>query len=251
MNTERAFAVVTGGGTSGHVLPALAIADALVAGGHERASIHYVGTRRGVETTLLPPTGYPHTFLDVVGLQRSVSARNLAFLPKLFGAVRAAKALLQELQPKVVVNVGGYGSFPATWAARRLQIPYVVVSYDHRPGLVSKLMAKRAAACAVAFEGSVLPHAELTGAPVRQEMVGLDRAAARPPLVRRCACRPTASWWPWCAVRKARQWSTAWSRRPSSGGSIVATWRCTTSLVTGFSRMPRPLATVRQASCIA
>ena len=104
MNTERAFAVVTGGGTSGHVLPALAIADALVAGGHERASIHYVGTLRGVETTLLPPTGYPHTFLDVVGLQRSVSARNLAFLPKLFGAVRAARALLQELQPKVVAD---------------------------------------------------------------------------------------------------------------------------------------------------
>ena len=189
MNTERAFAVVTGGGTSGHVLPALAIADALVAGGHERASIHYVGTLRGVETTLLPPTGYPHTFLDVVGLQRSVSARNLAFLPKLFGAVRAARALLQELQPKVVVNVGGYGSFPATWAARRLQIPYVVVSYDRRPGLVSKLLAKRAAACAVAFEGSVLPHAELTGAPVRQEMVGLDRAAARA-AAREALCLP-------------------------------------------------------------
>ena len=173
------FAVVTGGGTSGHVLPALAVADALVANGHQRSAIHYVGTQRGVENTLLPPTGYPYTMLDVVGLQRSLSARNLAFIPKLFGAVRAARRLLRELRPAVVVNVGGYGSFPATWAARRLKIPYVVVSYDRRPGLVSKLMATRAAACAVAFEGSQLPLAELTGAPVRGEMVRLDRAATR------------------------------------------------------------------------
>jgi len=179
MSDSRTFAVVTGGGTSGHVLPALAIADALVASGHERDSIHYVGTLRGVETRLLPPTGYPHTFLDVVGLQRSLSTRNLAFVPKLFGAVRAAKQLLRELQPKVVVNVGGYGSFPATWAARRLKVPYVVVSYDRRPGMVSKLMAGRAAAVAVAFEGSQLPHAELTGAPVRGEILQLDRAAQR------------------------------------------------------------------------
>ncbi|MEZ5272147.1 MAG: UDP-N-acetylglucosamine--N-acetylmuramyl-(pentapeptide) pyrophosphoryl-undecaprenol N-acetylglucosamine transferase [Ilumatobacteraceae bacterium] len=173
------FAVVTGGGTSGHVLPALAIADGLVAAGHDPATIHYVGTLRGVETQLVPPTGYPHTFLDVVGLQRSLSRRNLAFLPKLRRAVRDAKRLLADLQPKVVVNVGGYGSFPATWAARRMGIPYVVVSYDRRPGLVSKVMAKRAAVCAVAFPGSALPHAELVGAPVRQEMITLDRTARR------------------------------------------------------------------------
>ena len=173
------FAVVTGGGTSGHVLPALAIADGLVAAGHDPAQVHYVGTQRGVETRLVPPTGYPHSFLDVVGLQRSLSRRNLAFLPKLRRAVRDAKRLLVDLQPAVVVNVGGYGSYPATWAARRLGIPYVVVSYDRRPGLVSKLMAKRATVCAVAFPGSSLPHAELVGAPVRQEMIGLDRAARR------------------------------------------------------------------------
>jgi hypothetical protein len=60
-------AVVTGGGTSGHVLPALAIMDRLVAAGHERADLHYVGTQRGIEARLLPPTGYGHTLLDVVG----------------------------------------------------------------------------------------------------------------------------------------------------------------------------------------
>jgi UDP-N-acetylglucosamine--N-acetylmuramyl-(pentapeptide) pyrophosphoryl-undecaprenol N-acetylglucosamine transferase len=177
------FAVVTGGGTSGHVLPALAVAEALVEAGHARDTVHYVGTRRGVETRLVPPTGFPHTFLDIAGLQRRLTVRNLGrnlALPwRLWRAVGAAKRLLRESQPKVVVNLGGYGSFPATWAARRLGIAYVVVSYDRRPGLVSKLMAKKAAVCAVAFEGSALPHAEHTGAPIRGEMARLDRAAAR------------------------------------------------------------------------
>lgn len=169
------FAVVTGGGTAGHVLPALAVADALVAAGHPPSSVHYVGTTRGVETRLVPPTGYAHTFLDVVGLQRRLTRRNLAFLPKLVGASRRARRLLVELEPRVVVNLGGYGSFPATWAARRLGIPYVVVSYDRRPGLVSRLMAGRAAACAVAFEGSSLPRAVYTGAPVRHSVLSIDR----------------------------------------------------------------------------
>lgn len=177
--TGATFAVITGGGTSGHVLPALAIADALVAAGHERDSIHYVGGEHGAEVALLASTGYPTTFLDVVGLQRSLSRRNLAFLPKLLRSVRAAKRLLRELQPAVVINVGGYASFPATYAARRGKTPYVVVSWDHRPGLVSRLMARGAAACAVATEGSSLPNAHVTGAPVRSEIIGLDRSASR------------------------------------------------------------------------
>jgi len=195
MTDAKTFAVVTGGGTSGHLLPALAIADALVAAGHSAGSIHYVGTQRGLETRLLPSTEYPHTFLDIVGLQRSFSRRNLAFIPKLFRAVREAQALLRELQPKVVVNVGGYGSFPATWAAHRLKIPYVVVSYDLRPGLVSKLLAKKAAAVAVAFEGSALPGAELTGAPVRKAMIELDRRSARIAAARSSGFRTTDSCW--------------------------------------------------------
>jgi UDP-N-acetylglucosamine--N-acetylmuramyl-(pentapeptide) pyrophosphoryl-undecaprenol N-acetylglucosamine transferase len=151
----------------------------LVAAGHERTSIHYVGGQHGAEVALLASTGYPSTFLDVVGLQRSLSRRNLAFVPKLLRSVRDAKRLLRELHPAVVVNVGGYASFPATFAARREKIPYVVVSWDHRPGLVSRLMARGAAACAVADAGSPLPHAQMTGAPVRAEIVGLDRAKSR------------------------------------------------------------------------
>ena len=178
-NPGVTFAVVTGGGTSGHVVAAVAVADALVARGHDRSTIHYVGTQRGVERRLLPASGYDHTLLDVVGLQRSLSLRNLVFIPKLIRSTYQATKLVRRLSPKVVVNVGGYASFPATAAAMLRRIPIVVVSYDRRPGLVSRLVARRAAACAVAYEGSTLPRAHITGAPVRQQVLAVDRRRDR------------------------------------------------------------------------
>lgn len=173
------FAVVTGGGTAGHVLPALAVAEALVDRGHPNESIHYVGTERGIERRLLPDSGFDATYLDVVGLQRRLTRRNLAFVPKLVRARRRAIGLLRELAPKVVVSVGGYGSVPAVLAARRLGIPVVVVSYDRVPGRASALAARRAAACAVAFDDSPLPRATVTGAPIRRAILEVDRDRGR------------------------------------------------------------------------
>jgi UDP-N-acetylglucosamine--N-acetylmuramyl-(pentapeptide) pyrophosphoryl-undecaprenol N-acetylglucosamine transferase len=177
------YAVVTGGGTSGHVLPALAIMDRLAAAGHDPVTLHYVGAERGIEQRLLPPTGYGFTLLDVVGLQRSLSRRNLMFLPKLVRATWQARRLIGTLQPRVVVNVGGYASMPATLAARLANVPIVVVSYDLRPGLASRLAARIAAATAAAFADSALPRARRTGAPIRPAIIALDRrrdrAAAR------------------------------------------------------------------------
>lgn len=169
------FAVVTGGGTSGHVLPALAVADALVAAGRRPDEIHYVGAQRGIETRMLPDTPYPHEFLDVVGFQRSWSRANLGFVPRMVRATRRATELLRSWSPEVVVSVGGYASMPAVFAAQRLEIPVVVVSYDRTPGRASRLAARRAAACAVAFEHSPLPRAELTGAPVRRVILDVER----------------------------------------------------------------------------
>lgn len=173
------FAVVTGGGTAGHVLPALAVAGALEAAGHEASEIHYLGCTRGIEVRLLPDTAYAHTFYDVVGFQRSLSKRNLGFVPKMLRARRAAIALLRDLKPKVIVSVGGYASMPAVFAARKLSIPVVVVSYDRKPGRASQVAARKAVACAVAFENSPLPRATVTGAPVRQEILQIDRVTDR------------------------------------------------------------------------
>ncbi|MGA0803002.1 MAG: glycosyltransferase, partial [Ilumatobacteraceae bacterium] len=108
------FAAVAGGGTSGHVVPALAIIDALVEREHDRSHILYVGALRGVETTLVPPTGTPHVFFDVVGLRRSLTAwrHNFRFVPKLLRARRRAIEMFRADRPRVVVSVGGYASLP-------------------------------------------------------------------------------------------------------------------------------------------
>ena len=174
-------AVVTGGGTSGHVLPALAVIEALVDRGHPLDTLRYFGAQRGVETRLVPPTGVPHTFFDVVGLQRSFDrmSDNIGFLPRLLAARRRAIAMFKADRPRVVVSVGGYASLPAVLAARRLHIPIVVVSYDRRPGRSSQITARWAAACAVAFPDSPLPRARHTGAPVRREIRRIDRTIDR------------------------------------------------------------------------
>jgi len=179
MSHPDTFAVVTGGGTAGHVLPALAVAETLVARGHDPATITYAGCERGIETRLLPPTPFPYRFYDVIGFQRSLSRRNLGFVPKLIRSTRRAIRDLRKQRPSVVVSVGGYASMPSVLAARRLRIPVVVVSYDRTPGRASRLAAKRAVACAVAFENSLLPRAEVTGAPVRQSILDVDRENGR------------------------------------------------------------------------
>jgi UDP-N-acetylglucosamine:LPS N-acetylglucosamine transferase len=173
------FAVVTGGGTAGHVLPALAVAEALVDAGRSPDEILYVGCQRGIETQMLPRTPFRSTMYDVVGFQRSLSRRNIGFLPKMIRSTRRAVRDFRRDRPAVVVSVGGYASMPAVFAARRLRIPVVVVSYDRTPGRASRLAAKRAVACAVAFEGSPLPRAVVTGAPVRQEILHVDRVGGR------------------------------------------------------------------------
>ena len=177
------FAVVTGGGTTGHVNPALAILELLTEAGHDPRTLHYVGSDRGIETSLVAGGPYPSTLLRVRGLRRSLTPKgirdNLAMVPAMLRAIGRAKRLLAELRPSVVVSVGGYASIPACRAARRLGIPVVTCSYDRTPGLATRLQSEYAAACAVAFGDSTLPHATLTGAPVRAAIRRLDRSARR------------------------------------------------------------------------
>jgi UDP-N-acetylglucosamine--N-acetylmuramyl-(pentapeptide) pyrophosphoryl-undecaprenol N-acetylglucosamine transferase len=179
----KTCAVIAGGGTSGHVLPAIAIAESLVDSGVNLSEIYYTGAKRGIETELIPPTGIRHTFFDVIGLQRSISLKslraNFGFVPKLLRARRSAIALFEQEVPQVVVSVGGYASLPAVLAARKLRIPIVVVSYDRIPGRSSKLTSRFAQVTAVAFPTSELPRAVMTGAPVRRVIRTVDRTTDR------------------------------------------------------------------------
>lgn len=180
---HRCFAVIAGGGTAGHVLPALAVADGLVAAGHRPEQIHYMGAERGIEARLVPPSGYRHTLFAVTGLTRHRSVRTLGsglgFVMRLMRALRRARRVLRAEQARVVVSVGGYASLPAVLAARLEKIPVVVISYDQRPGRASRITARWAAASAVSFPDSVLPRAVVTGAPIRASVLGVRRARDR------------------------------------------------------------------------
>ena len=177
------FAVLAGGGTAGHVLPALAVADALVARGHPRDSLHFVGAARGMEATMVPDAGYDITLLAVQGVRRSISPATARAAGRFGAALPGSMALLRRLRPQVVVSVGGYASVPPVLAAWALRIPVVVVSYDAVPGAAARLQSRLAAASAVAFSTSPLPRREVTGAPLRATILGIDRtrdqAAAR------------------------------------------------------------------------
>lgn len=181
--TPTTYAVITGGATSGHVVPALAIIELLVEAGHPRETLVYVGSDLGVETKLVPQTGIACVFLSVDGLQRGVSLaqikRNLRMLPTMMRATQLATQVLVQHRPRVVISVGGYVSAPICRAARHLKIPVVTCSYDSKPGMATRMQARYAAAVAVAYMPSILRRAQLTGAPVRADLRRLDRGASR------------------------------------------------------------------------
>jgi UDP-N-acetylglucosamine--N-acetylmuramyl-(pentapeptide) pyrophosphoryl-undecaprenol N-acetylglucosamine transferase len=172
--TEPTFAIVTGGGTSGHVLPALSIADALVAAGHPRASIHYVGSSRGLESRLLPPTGYPTTLLPGRGIQRRLTLANVGAIGGLLIAVARALRLVRSLRPAVVIAVGGYASVAVGLAAVLHRVPIVVAEQNQVPGAANRLLARFARVAAVSFPGTALPRAVVTGNPIRAGISALD-----------------------------------------------------------------------------
>jgi len=170
------FAILTGGGTAGHVQPALAVGEALVARGHERATIRFVGSRRGIEGRLVTEAGFHVSLLPGRGIQRRLTIENLGAIGGLLVACVLAVAIVVRRRPRVVVTVGGYAGLPGAVAAVILRVPVVVVSYDAAPGASNRLVARFARKCAVAYEGSSLPNQVLTGAPVRQAVLSADRS---------------------------------------------------------------------------
>lgn len=182
-SSHTVFAVITGGGTSGHVIPAMAIAELLQDAGISKDQLHFVGSSTGIETTLVPSSGIPMSLLTVQGFGRVLSfqalKRNIRTIKILRNATRNAERILSSLRPAVVVSVGGYASVPATRAAKKLNIPVVTVSYDRQPGLATRLQARSAAAVAVAYLPSKFKNATLTGAPVRRVLRNLDLSSTR------------------------------------------------------------------------
>ncbi len=178
--------LIAGGGTGGHIIPALAIADALQAG-PGGVEILFLGTPRGLESKLVPQAGYPLELIQV-GQLKNVSlltrARTLLDLPR---AVLRARTLLRTFRPHVVVGVGGYASGPAMAAAILARIPTLAFEPNAAPGLANRLVGKRVSAAAVNFAPAArfFRNAQVTGIPVREAFFALPprRATALPHLL--------------------------------------------------------------------
>jgi undecaprenyldiphospho-muramoylpentapeptide beta-N-acetylglucosaminyltransferase len=184
----RRYALVAGGGTGGHLVPALAVARAL-GEGLGPGAVELVGARRGLDAELLAPEGVPVTLLPGRGIARHLDARSLVAnaeaVAGLAVAFAAAVVIVLRRRPSVVVAMGGYASVPAALAAALVGVPVVLVNVDAVPGAANRLVGRVARAAAVAFEDTALPRAVVTGVPVRPEIV----AGAHPDARARSAAR--------------------------------------------------------------
>jgi UDP-N-acetylglucosamine--N-acetylmuramyl-(pentapeptide) pyrophosphoryl-undecaprenol N-acetylglucosamine transferase len=168
--------VLAGGGTAGHIEPALALADALRRA-DQSVGITCLGTERGLETRLVPQRGYDLALIPPVPLPRTLTPRLLTVPGRLRGAINAAADVLDRVQADVLVGFGGYVATPGYLAARKRQVPIVVHEANPRPGLANRLGARFTEHVAVSHPDSPLPHARFVGIPLRREIATLDRLA--------------------------------------------------------------------------
>ena len=178
MTSNEPSVVVAGGGSAGHVEPALATADA-VRRLRPDARVTALGTERGLDTRLIPARGYPLELIPPVPLPRKPNL-DLAKLPlRVVRSVRRTRAVLREVGADVVVGFGGYVSLPAYLAAASMRLPIVVHEANARAGVANKVGARFAKAVCAAVPGSGLAGAEVIGIPLRREITELDRAGLR------------------------------------------------------------------------
>ncbi len=164
---EKLRVLIAGGGTGGHVIPALAVARALVE--RHGAEVLFVGTARGLETRLVPEAGFSLRLIDVGQLKNVSLLTRLRTMLQLPRSISVCKRLIREFQPGVVFGVGGYASGPAMAAALLLKAPTMVFEPNAMPGLANRLVGKRVQAAAVNFPSACawFKNCEVTGIPVR------------------------------------------------------------------------------------
>ena len=177
------WALIAGGGTAGHLLPGLAVAQALVVAGHGAGSIHFVGAERGPESELVPAAGFTVDVLPGRGLARKVSLANLRAAVDLVRALGRGIALVRRRRPAVVVVLGGYASFACGVGAVLTRTPLVLLEQNQLAGAVNRRLRRFATASAVSFADTDLPRATVTGNPLRPEIRAMaehhDPASAR------------------------------------------------------------------------
>ena len=168
--------LLAGGGSAGHIEPALALADALrrVDPG---AQVTCLGTERGLETRLIPLRGFPLELIPAVPMPRTVTPALLTVPGRLAGAVNAAAAVLDQTRAEVLVGFGGYVATPAYLAARRRKVPIVVHEANPRPGLANRIGARFTTHVFTGHPDTQLRNGKYLGIPIRREIAELDRLA--------------------------------------------------------------------------
>ena len=218
--------VVAGGGSAGHIEPALAFADAVVRLAPD-ARVTALGTERGLDTTLIPARGYPLELIPPVPLPRRPSGDLLRLPGRVRGAVRRVREVLADVDADVVVGFGGYVALPAYLGARG-RVPIVVHEANARAGLANRVGARFAARVVAAVPGTGCPAPRSSGSRCAASITTLDRArvagAAPAP---RSGCPPTGRCC-WCsAARRAPARSTPRSPRRCPGCCTPGSACCT------------------------
>lgn len=169
--------IISGGGTGGHIFPAIAIANAFRER-HPDAHILFVGARGRMEMTRVPEAGYPIIGLWIAGIQRKLTLSNLLFPLKLVVSYLRAAVIVKRYKPDVVVGTGGFASGPMMMAATRLRVPALIQEQNSFAGLANKQVADRVSKVCVAYEGmeKYFPREKivLTGNPVRKDILNVS-----------------------------------------------------------------------------
>lgn len=168
--------IISGGGTGGHIFPAIAIANAIRQKNPD-AKILFVGALGKMEMEKVPAAGYEIIGLPIMGLQRRLTLQNLKFPFKLLASLSKAKKIIKEFKPDAVVGVGGYASGPLLKIATKKGIPALIQEQNSYPGITNKLLAEKVQKICVAYSGmeKFFPKEKilLTGNPVRQDIKNL------------------------------------------------------------------------------
>ena len=169
--------IISGGGTGGHIFPAIAIADALKKL-HPETELLFVGANGRMEMEKIPAAGYKIEGLDIAGFQRGSVLKNLALPFKVFSSVGKAKTIIKNFKPEAVVGVGGYASGPLLYAASVKNVPILIQEQNSYAGITNKYLAKKAQKICVAFDGmeQFFPADRIvkTGNPIRRSSVSIE-----------------------------------------------------------------------------
>ena len=177
---EKKRILISGGGTGGHIFPALSIADACVR--KLDAEILFVGARGRMEMERVPAAGYEIIGLEVAGFNRKNPLKNFSVLYKLFKSIRRARRIVRDFRPHIAVGVGGYASGPTLKAAQKAGVPTLLQEQNSYPGVTNKLLAGKARAICVAYKNMerFFPPEKIieTGNPIRKALTEKAPSAA-------------------------------------------------------------------------